>query len=37
MICKHCNKDFHYCTGCETEFCAELEYCSDECLESSKD
>lgn len=35
MICKKCEKIFHYCCSCDTEECCENGYCSDKCYKSS--
>ena len=36
-VCKACEKEYHYCTTCDPELCCDNGFCSDRCMENSKE
>lgn len=35
MLCKQCNREFHYCCSCDAIPSCNQGFCSDECWENS--
>ena len=37
MKCKACNKEYHHCSSCGSDFPRDIGYCTDDCWERSEE